>query len=231
MARAVVRLVIGRIPVPGAIVAEAHIDTPRSIVAGHKPPDVRVVVPARLDEDIVHPLDDAVPVDPKVLAAAIGPVAVDPDRPGALHLGLHDDDRLRSRRRLLRGCQRLGLLNDDYRVAVYDLGGAVLGFNDHVRRCVGRRTGLTFSLIAVVRDIEPIASRLPVAVCAVIVCGCGCSKRDRSTQREKRNKPNEGNHGSSFICGSFWALRHPPGTEQARPARQMGWKVLGFWQF
>jgi hypothetical protein len=224
-------MVIGRIPVPGSVVAEAHIDTPRSIVTGHEPPYVRVEIPARLDEDVVHPLDDAVPVDPKVIAVAVGPVAVDPDRPWALHLGLHHHDRLRSRRCLLRRRQRFGLLNDDHRFAVDDLGGAVIGFDDHVGRRVGRCAGLTFSLVAIVRDIEPIASRPSIAVSAFVVGGRGCGQRHRCAKRAKKNEPNEGIHDSSFICMSFWALRHPPGTEQARPARQMGWKVLGFRRF
>ena len=169
MARAVVRMVIGRVPMPGSVVAESHIDTPRSIVAGHEPPHARVVVPARLHEDVVHALDDAVPVDPNVITVAVGPVAVDPDRPRALHLGLHDHDRLRRRRRLLRGCQGLGLLNDDHRLAVDDLGGAVLSFDDHVGRRVGRCARLAFSLVAVVRDIEPRAGRAAIAVCTVVV--------------------------------------------------------------
>ncbi len=224
-------MVIRRVPVPGSVVAKAYIDTPWSIVTGHEPPDVRVEIPARLDEDIVHSFDDAVPVDPKVIAVAIGPVAVDPDRPGALHLGLHHHDGLRSRRCLLRRRQRLGLLNDDHRLAVDDLGGPVLGFDDHVGRRVGRFDGLSFSLVAVVRDIQPIAGRPAVTVCAFVVGGRRRGQRDRSAQRKKRNEPNEGNHGSSFICMSFWAFRHPPAAEQARPARQSAWKVLGFRQF
>jgi len=177
MAGAVIRMMIGRIPVPGSVVAEAHIHAPGSIVAGHEPPDIRVEIPARLDEDVVHPFDDAVPVDPKVFTVGIGPVAIDPDRPGALHLGLHDHDRLRSWRRLLCGRQRLRFLNDNHRIAVDDLGGAVLGFDDHIGRRVGRCAGLAFSLVAVVRDFEPIARRPSVAVFAIVVGGGGCDRR------------------------------------------------------
>jgi predicted metal-binding protein len=148
-----------------------------------------------------------------------------------LNLGLDDHDRLRRRRRLLRGCQRLGLLNDDHRLTVDDLGGAVLGFDDYVRGRVGRYDSLTFSLVSVVWDIEPIAGRPAVAVCAFVVGGRGRGRRNQRAKHEKRKKSNEGIHSSSFMCMSFWACRHPPAGEQARPARHSARKVLGFLQF
>ena len=224
-------MVIWRVPVPRSVVAEPDVNTPRPIVAGHEPPNIRVEIPARLDEHVVHPLDDAVTIDPKVLAISVGPIAVDPDRSRALHLGLHDHDRLRRRRRLLRSRQRLRLLDDDHRVAIDDLRGAVLGLDDHVCRGIGFCAGLLVSLVSVVRDIKPSAGWLAVSVCAVVIGSRRCGQRDRRAKCYEQRKTNEGIHSSYSMCMSVSACRHPSDTEQARPARQSAWKVLGFWQF
>lgn len=220
MTRAVVRMIIRRIPVPGPIVPEANVDTPRSIVAGHEPPNVCVKVPSRLHEDIVHAFNDAVPVHPYVVAVAVGPIAVDPNRPGTLNFGLDDHDGLRSRRRMLGRRNGLGLLNDDHRVTVDHLRGAVLGLDDHVRRAVGRGAGLPFSLVAVVRNIELMAGRSAVPVGTLVISRHRSGDEDRSAERTNQYEPNEEIHGSSFICMSVWACRHPPNLEPAPPARQ-----------
>lgn len=220
MAPPVVRTVVWRIPLPRSVIPEADVDAARSIVARHKPPDARVEIPARLNEHVVHTLHDAVPVHPDVLAVAISPVPIDPDRPRTPDLGLHDDDRLRGRRRVFRSCNRLRLLNDDHRLTADLLGRALLGFDHHVGRLVGRRAGLTFSLVAVMRDFEPIARRPAIAVGSVVVGRRGNSYDRHRTECEKRRNPNEKIHGPSFMCMSVWAWRHPPVAEQARPARQ-----------
>jgi hypothetical protein len=184
----VVRAIIRRVPVPRSVVAKTHVDAPRPVVAGHEPPHVRVKIPTRLDEHVVHPLDDAVAVDPDVFAIAVGPVAVDPDRSGALDLGLHHHDRLRSWRRLFGRGQRLRLLDDDHCFAIHDFRGAVFGLDDHVCRGIGCCAGLPFSLVAVVRDIETAAARLAVAVCAVVVGRCGGRQRDRCSKHSETGK-------------------------------------------
>jgi len=216
---------------PGPVVPEANVDTPRSVVAGHKPPNACVIVPSRLHEDIVHAFDDAVPVNPDVVSVAVGPIAVDPNRPWTLNFGLDDHNGLRSRRRLL-GCSHgLGLLNDDHRVAVDHLRGAVLGFDDHVRRVVGRCAGLTLLLVAVVRHIEARFGGPAIAVGALVVGRCRRGQAHGGTKCQKCREPHEEIHRSSFTCTSVWACRHPPHVEGAPPARQTAWKVLGFPQF
>jgi hypothetical protein len=220
MAPPVVRVVVRRIPLPRSVIPEAHIDAARSIVARHKPPDARVEIPARLNEHVVHTLHDAVPVHPDVLTVAICPVPVDPDRPRTSDLGLHDDDRLRGGRRVLRRCNRFRLLNDDHRLATDLLRRALLGFDHHVGRRVGRRAGLTFALVAVMRDFEPIARRPAITVGSVVVGRRWNSHSRHRSECEKRCNPKQKIHGPSFICMSVWAWRHPPFSEQARPARQ-----------
>jgi hypothetical protein len=220
MTRAVVRVIIRWIPMPGSVVPEANVNPPGSIVAGHEPPNVRVKVPSRLYEDVVHAFDDAVPVNPDVVAVAVGPIAVNPNRPRTLDLGLDDHDGLRSRRRVF-GCRDgLGLLNDDHRLAFDLLRGAVLGFDHHVRCRVGRCAGLPFSLVAVVRNIEPRFGRLAIAVCALVISRHRSGDQHRSSECKKRRESNKEIHGSSLTCMPVWACRHPPNVARAPPARQ-----------
>ena len=220
MAPPVVGVEVRRIPLPRATIPEAHVDAARSIVSGHKPPDARVEIPARLNEHVVHTLHDAVPVHPDVLAVAISPVPVDPDRTRTSDLGLHDNDRLRGGRGVLRGCNRFRLLNDDHGLATDLLRRALLGFDHDVGRLVRHRAGLAFSLVAVMGDFEPIARRPAIAVRAVVVGRRGNSHSRHRSECEKRCNPNEKNHGLSFMCMSVWAWRHPPLAEKERPTRQ-----------
>ena len=217
---AVVRMAIRGEPMPRAIVAEAYVDAPRSIVTGNEPPDVRIEVPTRLYENVVHALDDTMAVDPDVVAIAIRPITIDPDRARTLYLGLHDHHRLRSRRRLLGRCHRIGLLNDDHGFALDLLGRPIFCFDDYVRRCVVGCGGLTFTLIAVMRHVQFVAGRAAVAVCALVVGGHRYGDCHQGTEGEQGSKSNEEIHGSSYMCMAVWTRRHPPSPEQARPARQ-----------
>jgi hypothetical protein len=135
---------------PRAIVAEADVDAPRSIVAGHEPPNVRVIIPARLHEDIIHAFHDAVSVHPNVVTIAVRPIPVDPDGAGTKGHRLLDHDGLRGRWCLLGSRDGLGLLNDDDGFAVDLLGCAVFGFDDHIGRRIGRPVRLPLSHVAIV---------------------------------------------------------------------------------
>ena len=231
VARAVVRMKVRRVPVPGTKVTKADVHTVGSVVPRHEPPNVRVVVPARMHEDIVHTLDDAVPVHPEVLTIAVGPVPVDPNSFGTTQNGLLHHDGPRRWWRCLRSGDGLRLLHDDHRLAVDLLGRPGFGLDDHVRRRVVRLARLRFTQVAIVRDIELIAGRGPIAVRTLVIGRRGNGGRRRDRQYEHHHESNEQVHRSSLICTSSWSGRHPRSTEPARPARQSAKKVLGFPRF
>lgn len=87
-----------------------------------------------MHEDIVDAFDDAVTIDPKVLAVDVVPISVDPNPAWTdrnLLLGQHD---LRGRRGQLRGSDGLGLLNDDDGLPVDLLRRPLLGLDNHIVR-------------------------------------------------------------------------------------------------
>jgi hypothetical protein len=96
-----------------------------------------------MHEHVVHALDDAVTVDPNVLAVAIRPVAVDPDPVGTTPERLLDCHRAWGRRRDIRRSDRLGLLHDDHRLAVDLFRHALLDFDHDVIRSFGSGIDLT----------------------------------------------------------------------------------------
>jgi hypothetical protein len=103
-----------------------------------------------MHEHIVHALDDAVSFHPKVVAIGVGPVPVNPDPPGTTGNRLLHHDGPRRRWRCFRSRGGFRLLNDDDRLAVDLLGGAGLGFDDHVGRGAGGLTLLAVSHVAIV---------------------------------------------------------------------------------
>lgn len=187
MPGSVIRMMMRREPMPGPMIAEPHVHAEGSIVPRHEPPDAGVEVPTRLNENVVHPFDDAVAVDPHVVAIAVGPVAVHPDSAGALHLGLYDHDSLRSGRRVLGGGDRRGLLDDDDGLSIHRLGGPVLGFDDDVRGISAIALNAHLLLVAVVGDF--VDGRAAVAVGAFVVGRGGSSDRQRSAQRSNKREP------------------------------------------
>lgn len=224
------RVVVRREPMPRPVVPKADPHTPRSIVSGDEPPHVRVEIPPRMHEDIVHPFCDAVPVHPEVLSIGVVPVPINPNRPGAVRNGLLDHDRP-WRRRCLLGCHDgLRLLNDDHRLSIDLLGRAFLGLDDHIGRRIGCLARLSFARVTIVRDVVAVGRRA-VAVRPFVVSGRGERDADRDRQCGQRREPNEEIHGSSFTCMPGWLRRHPPSDEQAPPARQNAEKVLGFRRF
>lgn len=231
MTRAVVRIVVRRVPVPRAVVSETDVHAPRAIVSRHEPPHVRVVVPAWLHEDIVHTLHHAVPIDPHVLAVGVAPVPFNPDSLRADHGPIVDGDDTRRRRRGFGGSHRLGFLNDDDRLAIELLRGAGLRLDDHVGRRLIRRAHLPFADVAVVRHLRGAIGSVAVAVGTIIVGGRRNRDRGRTGEHQYRRESNERIHNSSLICTSAGPRRHPPETERARPARHSEHKVLGFRRF
>ena len=121
-----------------------------------------------MHEDVVHALDHAVAVDPRVLAVAVGPVAVDPDASGTERGGLVDCNHTWRWRRHLTRSDRLRLLDDDDRLAFdllssafFDLDHHVVGRLDRSDRFGARR--LTPTWVSIVRDLE-VARRVRRAV-------------------------------------------------------------------
>jgi hypothetical protein len=103
-----------------------------------------------MHEHIVHPLDDAVAIYPKVPAVAVVPIPIDPNPARARRNLLLGHDGPGRRWGLLRGSDGLGLLDDDHGLAVDLLRRAFLGFDDHVGRRIWRFGGLPLSGIAIV---------------------------------------------------------------------------------
>jgi len=135
---------------PWTIIAEANVHTARSVVSGHEPPDARVVIPSRLDEDIVHTFHHAVPVHPNVLTISVGPVPIDPDPLRTKGDRLLHHDGSRCWRCGLRGRDGLGLLNDDDGLTVDLLGRPGLGLDDHVGSWVVGLAYVPLSHVAIV---------------------------------------------------------------------------------
>ena len=231
MARAVVGIVVRRVPVPWAVVSEADVHAPWAIVSRHEPPHVRVVVPAWLHEDIVHTLHHAVPIDPHILAVGVAPVRFDPNSFRADDRPFVDGDDTRRRGCGFGGSRWLRFLNDDDRLAVELLWGAGFRLDDHVGCRLVRRALLPFADVAVVRHLQAAIGSVAVAVGTVVVGGRRNRDRRRTAERQYRREPNEGIHNFSLICTSAWPRRHPPKTERARPARHSAHKVLGFRRF
>jgi hypothetical protein len=103
-----------------------------------------------MHEHIVHTLHDAVPFHPKVVAIGVGPVPVDPDPLGTADNRLLHHDGPWRRWRCLRSRGGFRLLNDDDRLAIDLLGGAGLGFDDHVGRGPSGLALLPVSHVAIV---------------------------------------------------------------------------------
>ena len=225
---AVIRMEVGRVPMPRAPVAEADVHATRTIVAGNKPPNVGVEIPTRVHEHVADTLDDAVTVDPDIVAVTVGPVTIDPDPARADGDRLLDHDRFRRRRSLLGDCERLGLLNHDDGFALDLLTGAVLGFDDDVGRRVGRFGRLLLAHVPVVRDIDLVPGIRAVTIGPFVIGLRGNGDRQRERQSQKRRESNELGHDFSFGCKPVVLIRHPPDTERARPPRQKAQKVLGF---
>ena len=121
-----------------------------------------------MDEHVVHALDDAVTVDPNVLAVAIRPVAIDPDAVGTTPERLLDCHRAWGRRRDIRRSDRLGLLHDDHRLAVDLFGHPFLDFDHDVIGSLGSGVDLTTrrlitARIPVMRYLELVGRRGIVA--------------------------------------------------------------------
>jgi len=152
-----------------------------------------------MHEDIVHPLDDAVTIYPKVLAVAVVPVSVDPNpaRTGRnLPLG-HDGPRRRWG--LLRGSDGLGLLDDDHCFAIDLLRRAFLGFDDHVGRQIWRFGGLPLSGIAIVRHRQLVRCPPAVAIRPLVIGECRNGENRRTKEYKESTKPKE-NHDPSFLA-------------------------------
>jgi hypothetical protein len=122
---------------PRSVVAEADPNAARSVVAGDEPPNVRVIVPTWVHEDVVHPFDDAVAVNPDVLTVRIAPIAVDPDASLASRGGLVHGHHAPRRWRYV-GCSHgLRLLDHDDRLPLDLLRDTFLDLDDHVARRLG----------------------------------------------------------------------------------------------
>ena len=133
-AAAVVRVRVGREPVPRPVVAEAHERTARSVVARDEPPNIPIEVPARLNEHVVDPHLDTVPVDPCVLSVAVVPIPMNPNPSRTVPdlLGARRDPRRRWRSR--RGGDGLRLLHHDEDLPVDFRGRSRFRFHDWVGR-------------------------------------------------------------------------------------------------
>jgi hypothetical protein len=231
----VVRMVVRGEPVPWAVVPETDPDSAWPIIARHEPPHVRVVVPARMDEDVVHALDHAVSVDPGILSVRVAPIAVDPDPPRTEHFRVIDGHDPRRRRRLFGCSNRVRLLHDDHGVALDFLGRAILNLDDDVLRRFARASGFwrgIASRIAIVGNLEVVAVvERWIAGRALMIGGRGERTEDGRHPCGKPHRSSELRHGSSFICTPAPGYRHPPDAERARPARQNAQKVLGLRPF
>jgi hypothetical protein len=226
----IVRSVVRRVPGPGTVVTEPNIDTARPVVTRHEPPDVGVVVPPRVHENIVDPFHHAVAVDPNVVTVRIRPMVIDPD-PVFGTRRLLDHDGLWRRRRFRRRRDGLGLLNDDHRFTIDHLGGAVLRLDDDVHGFVVGLDGCRLRMpVPVVGHLVLVGRRVAVAVGAVVV-GEGRVGEDRDRQRGQRPESDEGIHGTSNMCTSASPRRHPQSPGRAQPARQNDQKVLGLRRF
>jgi hypothetical protein len=164
-------VVVGGIPLPGTVIAEADIDAARPVVTWDEPPNVRIEVPAWLYENVVHPLYDAVPIDPDVLSTGVAPVAIDPDPVRAERGWLFDDDRSRRGRRLRGRRDGLRLLHHDDGLSIDLLRRAVLGVDDHVVREVVSVDRVGAPLIAIGRAVDP--GPVTVSIRARIVSSSG----------------------------------------------------------
>ena len=127
-----------------------------------------------MHEHVVHAFDDAVTVDPDVLAVAIRPVAVDPDAVATTPERLLDCHRTWGRRPDIRRSDRLGFLHDDHRLTVDLFGHAVLDFDHDVVRSLGSGIDLTTrwlitARIPVMRYLELVGRRGVVARRALVI--------------------------------------------------------------
>jgi len=213
-------MVVRRKPVPRPVITEADVDAARTVVARHKPPNARVEIPARLHEDVVHAFNDAVPVDPNVVAVAVGPVALDPDPLGATNLRLDDDDCLRCGGSVLGRRNGRRLFDHDDGLSIDLLGRAVLSFDDDVGGVPAFLGDHHFLPIAVVRHFESVPIRAAVAIRAFVVRGDRSAEDQQGAERNDSGESNEVIHGPSPMCMSVWVRRHPPTASRAPPARQ-----------
>jgi hypothetical protein len=223
-------MVVWRIPLPRTIVSEADVHAVGSIIARHEPPEVGVVVPPWLHEDVVDAFDDAVPVHPDIVSVAIGPVPVDPDSVGTGSDGLlHGNGRWRWWCRL-GGGSGLGFLNDDYRLAIDFLGLAALRFDDRIVVRIDGLILLAFSYVAIMGNVELASAAGAVTVRPPIVRRGRIGEGGRRTECKQSHRPNEQIHSASSICTSNPPCRHPPRADPDRAPRQRAEKVLGFWR-
>jgi hypothetical protein len=222
---------VWREPVPRTVVSEAYVHATRPVVTGHEPPNVGVEVPARLDENVVHTLNDAVSIHPDVVTVAVTPISVHPNASGAQVDRLFDDYSAWRGRRLRGRGDRLGLLNDDDRLPVDLLCLPVFFLDHYIGARVERRSRLALPCISIVADVELGCAARSVPVGAVVICTRRAGQHRGHGEGEENPKTNGASHSPSSICASNWACRHPLDLEQARPARQSARKVLGFWQF
>jgi len=229
----VVGVVIRGVVEEGAVVPKADPHAARSVVAGDEVPNGAVVIPARVNEHVVSTRCHVVSVDPDITARAVIPVPIDPDRPIVRRHRPLDDHRRRRRGSFLGGGGGLRLLDDDHGLA-FDLLARALPLFDH--DVVGR---VLFdcdvvSNVAVTTDHGLLVLGLPHVTIRPIVGLCTCRKGDRAHD-QRGDECEKGRcewHGKpSFRCTSGSTRRHPPFDEQARPARQVRQKVLGFGRF
>lgn len=203
---------VRRVPVPGAMVTEPDIHAAGPVVPRHEPPDAAVEVPARLNENVVHAFDDTVAVHPDVVAIAVRPVSIDPDATGALNLRLNDHDRLGRGRRVFGGCHRRRLLDHDDGLPIHFLGGSGLRLDHHVGAVAPAALDHHVLTVAVVRDLEAVVGRAPVAVGAFVVSERRRAEPQDGAERRNCRKPSKEFHGPSLRCMSVWLRRHPPGA-------------------